>query len=333
MNKNNWNKLYSAVDYRLYLAKVFHFLAIYKYWCLLLVVAYCTADIAVITLRPFFLSSGISAHPALNHSQRVHTASEYRPILDFNIFHNGDIPESISSITVDTEETKIKDGTPQLSRLPIQLNGTIVYRDSTYSIASITLKSKNKSESYQIGDVVDSLARIMQISPGRIDFVNLNSNMREYLEVSNFHKFSVNFEKKPKTTKAPISGVIKPKRDFKFQVNRSDLNKQLRSLSTVLREAKVVPHWENGKMIGYRFKYIKPGSLYDKQLGFKESDIITAVDGELPKSQMHAARLFHKLRNNSKIDVVIRRKGKKIPFSWTINEDVTIEEPPSSHFY
>ena len=65
-------------------------------------------------------------------------------------------------------------------------------------------------------------------------------------------------------------------------------------------------------MIGYRFKYIKSNSLF-KKLGFQESDIITSVAGEKPRSQLHAAELFQRFKNLSKLDIVLRRKGKVLP--------------------
>ena len=106
----------------------------------------------------------------------------------------------------------------------------------------------------------------------------------------------------------------------------------MRSLPTILQEAKVVPHYEGGKMIGFRFKYIKPGSIYE-ELGFKVSDIITSVAGEQPRSQLHAAELFHQFKNRTQLDMMIKRKGKDIAFSWTVNEDGATEGPPPSRYY
>ena len=255
---------------------------------------------------------------------------EYTPIWNFNVFHSAAIPPSLSS-----EEGKRKNQLPQLSRLPIRLNGTIVYSNPIYSIANITVKNKDTSESYQMEDTVNSMAHITQITPERVYFINLNNNQEEYIEVPNIRNISFDFGKKAprmKKTDGKSSSIIKKIGDFQFQVNRSDVNKNIRSLTKILQEAKMVPHWENGKMIGWRFKYIQSGSIYE-QLELKVSDIVTSIEGELPLSQLQAAEMFQRFKNRSKLDIMVRRKGKEIPFTWDIIEDVSIEEPPKSRYY
>ena len=308
------------------------FLSKQKYWLLILIFAYCLADIMIISLRPLFLSNKVPPHsPVFDRSRKTVSAAEYMPIWDFNVFHNAAIPPSLSSIG---EEESTQNTNPLLSRLPLQLNGTIVYRNPTYSMANITIKKKKISESYQVDDAVDSLARITEITSDRVYFINLNNNIEEYIEVQNLHNISFDFKRKntplKKTNKE--SGFIKSIGDFKFQVNRSDINKHLRHLPNILRDAKVIPHWEKGKMVGFRFKYIKAGSIYE-QLGFKVSDIIISVAGERPRSQLHAAELFQRFKNRTSLDIIVKRKGKDIAFSWLINEDTSIEEPPRSRFY
>ena len=256
---------------------------------------------------------------------------EYMLIWDFNIFHNAAIPAPLSSTTTDKAETD--NSLPQLSRLPIQLNGTIVHSNPLHSIADITVKSKNTSESYQIDDSVDSLARITQIELERVHFINLNNNKTEYLEIQNLDGIAVNFgtTKQPEQSKQ-TNNLIKQVGDFQFQVSRSNVNQILRSLPNILREAKVVPHWENGKMVGWRFEYIKSDSIF-QEMGFQKSDIITSIAGEMPRSQIQAAEMFQRFKNRSKVDIMLKRKGKDIPFSWSVNEDVSIEEPPKSRLY
>ena len=307
-------------------ASFFKFLSDKKYWIFILFSAYCLADLTLISLRPFFLFNETPLKLLPNEqSQKEVSATEYTPIWDFNVFHNATIPPSLSSNEEDSGQNQL----PQLSRLPIQLNGTIVYNNPIYSIANITVKNKNTSESRHIGEDVDSLARITQITPERVYFINLNNNQEEYIEVQNMRNISFDLEnrRKEETKGKDNSSIIKKIGDFQFQVKRSDINKHKDSLSKTLQEAKVVPHWEKGKMIGWRFRYIKSGSIYE-QLGFKVSDIITSVAGELPRSQIQAAEMFQRFQHNTKLDIMIKRKGKDIAFSWLVDEDDASRNPP-----
>ena len=309
----------------------FKFLSDKKYWLFVGFFSFCLADLMILSLQPLFLTDSNPRISEFTLSQKTHSLKEYRPIWNFNIFHDGDLPPSLSSSAALVPGNQV----PKLSRLPLQLNGTIVYSNPLYSIANITVKNKPTSESYQTHETISSLARITKIEAERVYFLNLNNNSEEYIQLPDMQRaISFDFEKKKIITNTSYraNSFIKKVGNFKYEMSRSDVNKHLRTLPKILREAKVVPHWKQGKMIGFRFKYIKPGSMYEK-LGFKESDIITSVAGEKPRSQLEAAKLFQRVKNSSKLDAIINREGKDIAFSWSVNEDVSIEEPPKSKFY
>ena len=308
------------------------FLSKRKYGIFVLVSAWCVADLALISIRPLFLSAkGLPYSPSLNRREKPVNMAKYMPIWDFNIFHNGRIPASLSTAVSQAPQ---KASMPVLSRLPLQLNGIVIYEDPVYSIASITIKSNNKSGAYRTGDKVEKMANITRIEKERVYFINLSANAEEYIELPRKSHVKThvtdNRKKTPNITKATY---IKQRGNFQFELNRSEVNKRLRNLPNILQEAKVVPHLENGKLTGWRFEYIKKGSIYD-HFGLKESDIITSVAGELPPSQIKAIELFHELKNTrSKITAKVKRKGRELPFSWSIKEDVSKEEPPTSRFY
>ncbi len=286
------------------------------------IIAYLSADLLILSIRPSFLSASQPRILQGPKQKKRDLLSQYRPISDFNVFHNDPIPPSLSSLQ---EEPKTPTGTPQPSRLPLTLKGTIVYQNELYSIAHITTTTKGKSDSYQIGDVIDTLARITHIESEKVYFINLNSNTEEYIKISSLSEQTGLKFRKPRRQVLPHR--IKSKKPFNFQIQRSIVNKYFRNLPDILQKARVVPYWENGVLVGHQFKYIEPGSVYEKELGFKVSDIILSVNGEKVRSPIHAAELFHRVKSNSKLDMLVKRDGKDIPFSWSINEDSSIEEP------
>ena len=316
-----------------------NYLSTKRYWLFTIIAAYCLADITIISQRSRFLSEETPHLPAISKpTPKVTNTSEYMPIWDFNIFHNGPIPPPFSSkIKADTSH-------PVKSLLPLQLNGTIVYQNPSHSVANITTKGK-KSTVYYIHDTIfrnpkeetNPLAQITKINFNRVYFINLNNNKAEYIEIKDTGKkgnMGFDFGKKTNNKARKRSGksFIKQVGKNHFQMNRSDLNKHLRSLPSILNSARVVPNWKKGEMTGWRFTNIKSDSLF-KTLGFQKSDVIISVAGERPRSQLHAAELFQRFKNLSKLDIVIERKGKKIPLTWSVEEDVAIEDPPKSHYY
>jgi len=306
---------------------LFRFIDRQKYWLLIIAVAYCLADLLILYTLPVFISNKPAPLSENYPIRKPHISSQYTVIWDFNIFHDGDIPPPLSSIP--PQETLIQYAEPQLSRLPLQLNGTIVYRNPDYSIANISVRHKKTSEVYQTNDVIDNMARITYIDTNQVYFINLKTSQEEYIQLKEDSGINLQFQTNVKTSKKQNkNSVVKKIGDFQFQVNRSDLNHYMRDLSSILQDAKVVPYIKNGRMAGFRFKYIKSGSVYE-QLGFQISDVLVSVNGEQLKSELQAAELFHRLKNQSKRDMTIQRDGKSIPFSWAVNENSSIEEPLS----
>ena len=297
-----------------------------KHWLFIIVAAYCVADLLILYTLPVFISNKPAPVSRNYPIKKPHSSSQYTAIWDFNIFHDGDIPPPLSSLP--KQEIPIQYGEPQLSRLPLKLNGTIVYRNPDYSIANISVQHKKTSEVYQTNDVIENMARITYIDTNQVYFINLNTSQEEYIQLKEDKGINLQFQTNIRKSKKKMktNNIVKKVGDFQFQVDRSDINRYMRDLPSILQDAKVVPHIENGRMAGFRFKYIKSGSVYE-QLGFQVSDVLVSVNGEQLKSELQAAELFHRLKNQSKLDMTIQRDGKSIPFSWAVNENSSIEEP------
>jgi general secretion pathway protein C len=56
-------------------------------------------------------------------------------------------------------------------------------------------------------------------------------------------------------------------------------------------QARIVPEWEDGKMVGVRLNQVKPDSLYD-QIGIESGDIIKALNGIEIDSPQASSRLL-----------------------------------------
>ena len=301
-----------------------YFLYAQKHWVLIALTAYLAADLLILFIRPILIPT--SHRPVLARQPiRSNSIANYKSIIDLNIFHNAPIPVSLSSLDTHSPRTS---GQPLLSGLPLALNGTIVYENELYSIANISISNNTVSNSYYIGEKIDKLARITRIESERIYFINLNSNTEEYIEVPDLHQINFQFKQKKPVDEIQNTdnGFVKHLGDFNFQIKRSVVNNLFHSLPDVLQQATVVPRWENGELIGYEFKYIEPDSPYEK-IGLKKHDIIESVNGEKILSAVQATELFMRVKNRSNINMTIQREGKQVPFSWSINEDVSITEP------
>ena len=77
------------------------------------------------------------------------------------------------------------------------------------------------------------MAQITKIHSNRVYFINLNSNKEEYIEIKNIrstNNMDFDFRKKTNNNVKTGNNFIRQIGENKFQVNRSDMNKHLRSL-------------------------------------------------------------------------------------------------------
>ena len=121
----------------------------------------------------------------------------------------------------------------------------------------------------------------------------------------------------------PNTGILKVG-DFKFQVSRAYIKSRLQS-AAIKDDVKVAPYRQKGKIIGFRFTYIKENSVYAR-FGFKVSDIILSINGEKPRSKLHFTELLKRSKTRARLDMIIQRAGKTIAFSWSVIEELTLKK-------
>jgi general secretion pathway protein C len=198
----------------------------------------------------------------------------------------------------------------RISTLDVELVGTIVVNDPSRSVAAISLKTLKKVEPFIIGDTVLSKVSVYSIARRKVVFKDLTSGELEYIEMK-----SDDYSPAKASTTAPAG--VKQIAEGRMLLEKSELNKSLSDINSLLSQARAVPNFENGKISGFKLFDIQPGSLYQK-LGAINGDIIKSVNGVDIKDPATAMGLFQKLQTTSKLDFVINRGGDNKNFSVEI---------------
>lgn len=284
-------------------------------YLLALFAGFAIADLSVMQMRPLFLPTEAPPTPPASRPTRpVRPDASYNSIVSRNVFDaDNEIPPPLSS-----DETEEVPTEAQLSQLPLKLMGTIVHLNPAKSVASILLQSSNETKHYQVEDEIQGMARVTKIERRKVTFQNLNNHRLEYIEIPK--DMELNFGFKPK--QSDQSGAINARGQFDFTVNRSEIAKHTSNLQGVLKDARMVRNivpGTGGRVEGFRFAWIKPGSIYEK-LGFKSNDVIKEVNGEEVNSPTKAMELYNALKTDQKIDIVVERNGRDEDFSYTITE-------------
>lgn len=162
---------------------------------------------------------------------------------------------------------------------------------------------------------IAGLAKVVSIERRKVIFKNLTSRRLEFIEIpkDSAVKFGAS-EPAPKANEEVASD------GNNFEMKRDDLNKYISNLGSVLNDARMVPNiipGTGGKVEGFRFVSIKPGSIYEK-LGFKPMDVIKQVNGEAVNSPTKAMELYNALRSESQIQLVVERNGRDENLKYSI---------------
>ncbi len=286
-------------------------------------VGYGVADYAVLTVRPSMLSKSAPAVAPPPSDRWAGTSSkDYSAISNRNIFNStGEDPPALSAAEGGKDSEMIEDQEAVLSKLPLSLEGTIVHVNPKKSVATIVVKNSNESKPFRVGEPIENLVeRITKIERRKVTFINQNSRRLEYIEIPLDEKLTLSF----KNTAPQASGseeVVK-RGEFDFQLKRSDVNKYLSDLSSVLGQARMqpnVPPGSGGGVEGFKFTAIQPGSVYEK-LGFKVQDIIKSVNGEPVNSPTKAMEMYNSLKGQNDLELEVERNGRTEKFNYNITE-------------
>ena len=102
-----------------------------------------------------------------------------------------------------------------------------------------------------------------------------------------------------------------------YEVNRERLNAELEDMDKLLRQARAVPHRQNGKTVGFKVVGIRSNSLF-RSLGLRSGDVLTSVNGESLDSINKAFGLFEQLKSSDQLTLGLKRRGQDQNFDYSI---------------
>ena len=286
---------------------------------LILLISFAISDLLLIGSYNFLIPEKelLPLSVAYQDKKALYSPNTYKIVWENNIFHTGPIP-----IELKTDSKSVE---PIESSLPFSLKGTIIHANPRRSVATIQAGLENKSLSYQQGDFIEKQAEIKKIERAKVIFFNQNNNRLEYIIIPEEKaKLNISYQEKETQSKVPEQKDSLVKRqDNRFEMKRSDLNENLENLPEILSQARVVPHTENGELLGFRFAKIDKGSIYE-DLGFEKGDIIKKVAGEFVTTPEQALELFERLKGGSGFKMLVEREGKELELEYNVNENAPI---------
>ncbi len=177
---------------------------------------------------------------------------------------------------------------------------------------AIIADSGKEQKVYRIGDRVPGGAEILRIEPRRVILRHNGVTEALKLEVQELKGRGV----RSAGGRSPAGGIRRVSATRR-QVDSSLVQAKLKDLPGLLRQAKAVPHTENGENVGFRIVNIQSGSIYE-DLGLKEGDVIKKVNGRSIRSPSQAMKAYRELQNSNHFKVQVVREGKPVTLNFSV---------------
>ncbi|GBC64058.1 type II secretion system protein GspC [Desulfonema ishimotonii] len=236
--------------------------------------------------------------PALAQETR-RPLSDYSTVEKRNLFDTPAQAGAVPPPTLPEPDTNTTEDL-QLTALKIRLWGTVT-GDPSRACAVIEDSKKRKQNLYRQGDTIQG-ATIKKILR---EEVILNVNGKD--EKLTMAKADSKSGGRP-SPGSPFPGKRRSSDAKKIDLKRAEIDAAMKDVNQLMKQARIRPHFKNGKADGLTLSRVKRNSLFTK-LGLKSGDIITGVDGQDIKSVDDALKFYNNLKSSSNVKVQIRRRG------------------------
>jgi len=186
--------------------------------------------------------------------------------------------------------------------------------DQQSAVAVIEETDKRKQGLYKVGDSIQN-AVLKMILRGKV--VLRVDDKDEILTMEESAKrASAEEARKPRT--ASRRGFSRlPRRAATITVRRTDIEKYLSNINTVLSQVRIRPHFEDGEANGLALSNIKANSIFAK-LGLRDGDIVKGVDNRPITSPDDILSFYKSLKSGSEMSLQIDRRGRERTINYRI---------------
>lgn len=231
--------------------------------------------------------------------------SHYADIADRNLFRtptrNAAPPEPEAEPPKSLDELKQTD-------LELQLYGTVT-GDGVASFAVIRDRKARRQELFRVGDTVRE-ATIQRILRDRV--ILARDDEREVLALA--ERRSSN-RRRP-VARRPAGGNSRAVTQ-RIAVSRARVDRAMNNLGNLMKQARVRPHFRNGKPDGLALSRIRRGSIF-RRLGLRSGDVIQGVNGNPVRAVDDALAFYNGLKSSDRVSLEIRRRGRTRMIEYTI---------------
>lgn len=272
-----------------------------------------------------WLAASPSAAPIskVSGSQPARAWSDRQTILDRNLFQVSTLlPEKPAGGAPEPTQEEL-----EATRLPLKLLGTVASSEQKAAYAAVEDQQNHKKIIVRVDQRLLDKATVLRIERRRI--VLQNGAKREELALDDDEQVPGGGIRQAgaravATPPAQVAGDLRERikrlSEGSFEVQREDVEELVRNPAELFSEARILPKYANGAMVGMQLSSIKPGSLFE-EIGIQNGDTVTQVNGITVTSPQDSAALLKELTEASEFQVnVLGADGQNRSLTYSIGQ-------------
>ena len=214
------------------------------------------------------------------------------------------LARNLFNVSTLNPEPVAEDESYQKTKLPLRLLGTAAAQDTALSWAAVEDLETKQHLVVRIDQDIKGGAKVVRIERRRI--VLQNGAQLEELALEGGTPGAEVVQAPPRRTppRPNARGNLERLADNRFAVNRGELQNLATNPSALFSQARILPKYEGGQMVGVQVSGIKPGSWFE-QAGIQNGETITAVNGAAIGAD-GAPTLFREITQGSATRVTVR---------------------------
>ncbi len=216
------------------------------------------------------------------------------------------------------------DAKPQieLNHTPLKKAPTIrdlkllaVYRDAGNMIAVV--EKRGKSHVLLKGDTIDGF-KLVSVDENSAEFVR---NKKSYILKIKDLKLKNNAYETLKVHKKIFKNIEKsrkiPDEPSVLPINRANINKYIKNMDKIWKDISIVDFKKDGKLAGFKVRYIRRGSFFQK-IGLKRGDLIVEINGEEIEDYSLPMKKLREIETLDNLSLTVIRNGERKELEYEI---------------
>jgi general secretion pathway protein C len=219
----------------------------------------------------------------------------------------------------------------EATRLPLTLLGTAASMPAELSWAAVEDEEARRTVIVRVTDEIPEATvqrierrRIVLSEKGVLRELVLDEDESDIASLTSRPKphTRARMRPPPRTTRSRRSSArdrVQKLAEDRFQMERDDVDDMLRNPANLFSQARILPKYEDGEMVGLQINAIKPGSFFE-EVGIQSGDVITELNGIAIDDPQESAKILAEFSEATELDIGVRGPDGDRKINFTVDE-------------